>query len=144
MELGGNAPFIVFDSANIKKAVTGLIGSKFRCSGQTCICANRILVQENIHDEFVAALAAAMQEQLRLGCGFDARTTQGPLISQSSVDKVHRLVEDSRAKGGKVVLGGGKAAEVGYFYEPTLITGVTLDMDIAGEEIFGPVAAIMK
>lgn len=144
MELGGNAPFIIFNSANVKKAVAGLIGSKFRCSGQTCICANRILVQENIHDEFVAELTKAMKEQLRVGCGFDQKTTQGPLINQNSVDKVHRLVEDSRAKGGKVLLGGKATGDAGYFYEPTLITDVSLDMEIANEEIFGPVAAILK
>lgn len=144
MELGGNAPFIVFDSADVQKAVAGVIGSKFRCSGQTCICANRILVQENIHDEFVTALTKAMKEQLIVGSGFDMNTTQGPLISQNSVDKVHRLVEDSRAKGGNVVLGGKSTGDVGFFYEPTLITNVNLNMEIATEEIFGPVASIIK
>lgn len=144
MELGGNAPFIIFDSADVAKAVAGVIGSKFRCSGQTCICANRILVQENIHDEFVTALAQAMKEQLHVGSGFDKQTTQGPLISQNSVNKVHRLVEDSRAKGSKVVLGGKATGDIGYFYEPTLITDVNLDMEISSEEIFGPVAAVIK
>jgi len=88
MELGGNAPFIVFDSADVKKAVAGVIGSKFRCSGQTCICANRILVQAGVYDEFVAALTEAMRQQLRVGSGFEKETTQGPLISQAAVDKV--------------------------------------------------------
>lgn len=144
MELGGNAPFIIFDSADIKKAVAGVIGCKFRCSGQTCICANRILVQENIHDDFVAAMKTAMTEQLCVGNGFDKKTTQGPLISQNSVDKVHRLVEDSRAKGGQVVLGGKSTGDKGFFYEPTLITDINLNMEISTEEIFGPVAAITK
>lgn len=144
MELGGNAPFIIFDSADIQKAVSGVIGCKFRCSGQTCICANRILVQEKIHDDFVSALSKAMQEQLHIGNGFDKKTTQGPLISQNSVDKVHRLVEDSRDKGGKVVLGGKSTGDAGYFYEPTLITDINSSMDVSKEEIFGPVAAITK
>lgn len=144
MELGGNAPFIVFDSADIQKAISGLIGSKFRCSGQTCICANRILVQEKIHDEFVSALHKAMKESLRTGSGFDQQTTQGPLINQNSVDKVHRLVEDGRAKGASILLGGKPVGHPGYFYEPTLMTNVDLSMEISKEEIFGPVAAVQK
>lgn len=144
LELGGNAPFIVFDSADVQKAVAGVIGSKFRCSGQTCICANRILVQEGIHEEFVASLTKAMKEQLRCGNGFEKDTTQGPLISQNSIDKVHKLVEDGRSKGANIVMGGKRVSDVGYFYEPTLMTDVKLNMEIASEEIFGPIAAIIK
>ena len=145
MELGGNAPFIVFDSADVDRAVTGLLVAKFRNSGQTCICANRILVQENIHDKFVSALAKAMREQLRVGHGLEAKTTQGPLINQKALEKVKRLVEDSRANGATVVLGG-KQSNVsgGNFYDPTLVSGVKENMEIAREEIFGPIAAVIK
>ena len=145
MELGGNAPFIIFDSADIKKAIVGVMASKFRGSGQTCICANRILVQENIYDRFVEELAKEMKKQLRIGSGFEKETTQGPLINKLAVNKVSELVEDSKSKGAKVVLGG-KRSEIlsGNFYEPTLLTDVNLNMKIAREEIFGPIAAIIK
>ena len=142
---GGNAPFIIFDSADIKKAIVGVMASKFRGSGQTCICANRILVQENVYDRFVEELAKEMNKQLRIGSGFEKETTQGPLINKLAVNKVSELVEDSKAKGAKVVLGG-KRSDIlsGNFYEPTLLTDVNLSMKIAREEIFGPIAAIIK
>lgn len=146
MELGGNAPFIIFDSADLNKAVSGLVSCKFRCSGQTCICANRILVQENIHDKFIEALAAAMKRDLRVGNGFDNNTTQGPLINEAAVKKVQGLIDDSVSKGGKVIIGGKPCttSKVGNFYEPTIISHVNTTMKIAREEIFGPVASIIK
>lgn len=144
MELGGNAPFIVFDSADLDKAVSGLIGCKFRCSGQTCICANRVLVQESIHDEFVAKLASAISAQLKVGSGFDKAVNQGPLINKTAVAKCAELVKDSETKGGKVILGGKAVNDGGNFFEPTLISGVTEQMKVAQEEIFGPIASIIK
>ncbi|RMZ95113.1 succinate-semialdehyde mitochondrial [Brachionus plicatilis] len=145
MELGGNAPFIVFDSADIKKAIVGLMASKFRNSGQTCVCANRIFVQEGIYDKFIIALAEEMKKQLKVGNGFETDVTQGPLINKNAITKVENLVKDSIAKGGQIVLGGSKCDLLGgNFYEPTLIRDVTTEMEIAKEEIFGPVAAIMK
>lgn len=145
MELGGNAPFIVFNSADLKKAVAGVMAAKFRCSGQTCICANRIIVQEGVYDKFIEELAKAMKDQLKIGSGFDKGVTQGPLINKAAVAKVNNLVEDSRAKGAKVILGGKPSSILsGNFYEPTLISDIQPDMAIAKEEIFGPVAAIIK
>ncbi len=145
MELGGDAPFIVFDSADVKKAVSGLLIAKFRNTGQTCICANRVLVQENIHDKFVQELASAIKEQLHIGHGLDSKSTQGPLINRKALDKVKRLVDDSREKGANVVLGGKQCNILGgNFYEPTLLTNVTQNMQISSEEIFGPVVAVTK
>lgn len=145
MELGGNAPFIVFDSADINKAIAGLLVAKFRNAGQTCICANRILVQEGIHDKFIEALAKAMKEQLIVGHGLDAKSTQGPLINKRALEKVKRLVDDSKSQGAQVVLGGNICnISGGNFYEPTLVSGVKPDMELSREEIFGPVAAIIK
>ena len=112
---------------------------------QTCVCANRIFVQEGIYDKFVAALADEMKNQLKVGYGFDTDVTQGPLINKNAVIKVEKLVNDSVAKGGQLVLGGNKCDILeGNFYEPTLIRDVTTEMEISKEEIFGPVAAIMK
>lgn len=142
LELGGNAPFIVFDSANVDAAVAGLMACKFRCSGQTCICANRIMVQEGIYDQFISKLVDAMKDQLHVGDGFHEKTTQGPLISLKAVEKVNNFVKDSKEKGGKILLGGNRLE--GNFFEPTLIGDVTLNMKVAQEEIFGPIAAIIK
>ena len=112
---------------------------------KTCVCANRIFVQENIYDKFIVALADEMKNQLKVGSGFDKDVTQGPLINVNAINKVERLVEDSKSKGGKVVMGGKKCDILGgNFFEPTLISGVTTEMEISKEEIFGPVAAIMK
>lgn len=140
LELGGNAPFIVFDSADAEKAAVGCIASKFRNSGQTCVCANRIFVQKGIHDEFVAKLAAAMKKALKVGRPADPGTTVGPLVNSRAVDKVKAHVEDAVSKGAKLLIGG-KLVDGNYF-EPTLMTGVTPDMRMCHEETFGPIAGI--
>ncbi|XP_025107764.1 LOW QUALITY PROTEIN: succinate-semialdehyde dehydrogenase, mitochondrial-like [Pomacea canaliculata] len=144
MELGGNAPFIVFDSADLDKAVAGAMACKFRCSGQTCVCANRMLVQEGIYDRFVKRLAEVMKQELRVGDGTDPATTQGPLINKAAVDKVHSLVQDALAKGATAVLGGKPDPRGGNFYQPTLLADVKTDMRCSLEEIFGPVATVFK
>ncbi|KAK7499588.1 hypothetical protein BaRGS_00009240 [Batillaria attramentaria] len=144
LELGGNAPFIVFDSADVEAAVTGAMACKFRCSGQTCVCANRFLVQEGIYDRFVKRLAEVMNADLRIGDGMDPATTQGPLINKAAVEKVDGLVKDAVTKGAKVVLGGQIDAKGDNFYQPTLLTDITGGMRCFQEEIFGPVAACVK
>jgi len=144
MELGGNAPFIVFDSADVSLAAQGVINSRFRCSGQTCISANRILVQEAVYDKFVSALAQAIKGQLKVGNGLEAGTTQGPLINERAVEKVDGMVKDAVQSGASVVCGGQKDSRGGCFYQPTLLSGCNVDMRVAREEIFGPVAACIK
>ena len=141
MELGGNAPFIVFDDADIDAAVEGAIASKFRNSGQTCVCVNRILVQQGVAQEFDRKLTAAVRA-LKVGPGADAGTTQGPLIDDAAVGKVEELVADATAKGARIVTGGARHPLGHSFYEPTILAGCTTDMLLAREEIFGPVAAI--
>ena len=141
MELGGNAPFIVFDDADIDAAVEGAIASKFRNSGQTCVCVNRILVQQGVAQEFDRKLTAAVRA-LKVGLGADAGTTQGPLIDDAAVGKVEELVADATAKGARIVTGGARHPLGHSFYEPTILAGCTTDMLLAREEIFGPVAAI--
>jgi succinate-semialdehyde dehydrogenase/glutarate-semialdehyde dehydrogenase len=143
LELGGNAPLIVFDDADIDNAVKGTIDSKFRNAGQTCVCANRIYVQEGIHDRFVEALTRAVRE-LRVGDGRDPETTQGPLITQAAVDKVRSHIDDAVAKGATVLTGGGVSALGGTYFEPTLLVGATQDMQVAIEETFGPLAPVFK
>ena len=143
MELGGNAPFIVFDDADLEAAVAGAIASKFRNSGQTCVCANRFLVQSGVYDDFAARLAKAVGS-LKLGNGLDQGVTQGPLIDAKAVEKVERLMADALKKGARVVCGGKRSALGGNFYEPTVLTETTPDMAMAGEEIFGPVAALFR
>lgn len=144
LELGGNAPFIVFNSANIDHAVQGAMACKFRNCGQTCISANRFLVQEDIYDKFVSKFAEQIKS-IKLGDGFQPGITTGPLINIAQFDKVSAIVEDARNKGAKIVLGGKPARDLGgLFYEPTLITGIQKDMLIYTEEVFGPVAAIIK
>jgi len=143
MELGGNAPLIVFDDADIELAVNGVIASKFRNSGQTCVCANRILVQSKIHDEFVAALSLAVAK-LKVGNGLEDDVSQGPLINEMAVEKVNGHVEDALSGGGKLIMGGKRASVGGTFYEPTIITNVTEDMLVSREETFGPLAAVIK
>ncbi len=143
LELGGNAPLIVFDDADLETAVKGTMDSKFRNAGQTCVCANRIFVQEGIHDAFVAALSREVAK-LRLGDGRDPDTTQGPLISQSALEKVQSHVADAVAKGATIVNGGDVSDLGGTFYTPTLLTGATQEMQLASEETFGPVAPIFK
>jgi succinate-semialdehyde dehydrogenase/glutarate-semialdehyde dehydrogenase len=141
LELGGNAPFIVFDDADIDAAVVDCMATKFRNCGQTCVCTNRIFVQSGVADEFTAKLQAAI-EDLSIGDGFAKGVTIGPLVSETAVGEMVEFVDDARAKGANIVLGGNKH-ELGHcFYEPTLITDITGDMRIAREEIFGPIAAI--
>ncbi|XP_036724749.1 succinate-semialdehyde dehydrogenase, mitochondrial isoform X2 [Balaenoptera musculus] len=144
MELGGHAPFIVFDSANVDQAVAGAMASKFRNSGQTCVCSNRFLVQRGIHDSFVKKFAEAIKTNLHVGNGFEERTTQGPLINEKAVEKVEKHVSDAISKGATVVTGG-KRHQVGKnFFEPTLLSNVTQDMLCSQEETFGPVAPVIK
>jgi succinate-semialdehyde dehydrogenase/glutarate-semialdehyde dehydrogenase len=143
LELGGNAPFIVFDDADLDLAVQGAIASKYRNTGQTCVCANRLLVQEGVYDAFVAKLVEAVRK-LRIGDGLQGATEQGPLIDAKAVAKVEEHVADALAKGGKVVLGGKRHALGGTFFEPTIITGVQPSMMVAREETFGPVAPIFS
>ena len=143
LELGGNAPLIVFDDADIDAAVKGTIDSKFRNAGQTCVCANRIFVQAGIHDAFVEALAAAVAK-LQVGDGRDPESTQGPLISTDALEKVQSHVSDAVSKGGTVVQGGTTTPLGGTFFAPTVITGATRDMLVASEETFGPIAPIFK
>ena len=141
LELGGNAPFIVFDDADLDAAVQGAIASKYRNTGQTCVCANRLLVQEGVYDEFVAKLVDAVR-RLRVGDGLKGATEQGPLIDEKAVAKVEEHVADALAKGGKLALGGKRHALGGTYFEPTIITHVTPAMMVAREETFGPVAPI--
>lgn len=143
LELGGNAPFIVFDDADLDAAVAGAIASKYRNAGQTCVCANRILVQEGVYDVFAAKLAEAVGK-LRVGLGIEEGVTQGPLINAKAIEKVEALVEDAVSRGAKAVLGGDRAKPDSNFFTPTILTGVTSDMRIFSEEIFGPVAPLFK
>jgi succinate-semialdehyde dehydrogenase/glutarate-semialdehyde dehydrogenase len=143
LELGGNAPFIVFDDADLDAAVLGAIASKYRNTGQTCVCANRLLVQEGVYDAFVAKLADAVRK-LRVGDGLQGPTEQGPLIDAKAVAKVEEHIADALAKGGKVALGGKRHALGGTFFEPTILTHVRPDMLVAREETFGPVAPIFS
>jgi len=143
LELGGNAPFIVFDDADLDAAVEGAMVSKYRNTGQTCVCANRLLVQASVYDEFATRLAAAAG-RLKVGPGLDEGVTQGPLIDMSAVEKVESHVADALAKGGSVIQGGHRAAAGGRFFEPTVITGATVDMALSREETFGPVAPLFK
>ncbi len=143
LELGGNAPFIVFDDADIDAAVTGAVASKYRNTGQTCVCANRLLVQASIYEEFAAKLAQAVS-QLKVGDGLKGQTQQGPLINQAAVEKVEGHISDAVAHGAKVVCGGKRHALGGTFFEPTILTDVTASMRIACEETFGPVAPLFR
>lgn len=142
MELGGNAPFIVFDDADIDSAVKGALISKYRNSGQTCVCSNRILVQADIAEEFTAKLIAAT-EALKLGNGLDDGVDLGPLVNAKAVTDVHKLVQESVAAGAKVALGGAPSDLGECFYQPTILTGIRPDMPVFRNEIFGPVAPIV-
>jgi succinate-semialdehyde dehydrogenase/glutarate-semialdehyde dehydrogenase len=143
LELGGNAPFIVFDDADLDAAVRGAIVSKYRNSGQTCVCANRLLVQAGVYDAFAAKLAAAAAG-LRVGDGLTGPTDQGPLIDQRALEKVERHLADATAKGARIVTGGHRHRLGGTFFEPTVVTGVTGEMLMAREETFGPVAPLFR
>ncbi|PIO97855.1 NAD-dependent succinate-semialdehyde dehydrogenase [Pleomorphomonas carboxyditropha] len=142
-ELGGNAPFIVFDDADLDAAVEGAMASKFRNMGQTCVCANRIYAQAGIHDAFVEKLTAAVRA-LKLGDGRSEGVTQGPLVNPKAVEKVEAHVADALARGAKVVTGGARSPLGGSFFEPTVLTGVTADMAVAREETFGPLAPVFR
>jgi len=143
LELGGNAPFIIFDDADLEKAVEGAMISKFRNAGQTCVCANRIYVQSSVYDEFAKKLAAAMAK-LKVGDGADDTTTIGPIINENGLAKIEDHLSDATAKGA-TVLSGGKRSDVGeLFFEPTVLTGVTSDMKVTREETFGPLAPLFK
>ncbi|MTH98924.1 NAD-dependent succinate-semialdehyde dehydrogenase [Roseibium sp. RKSG952] len=144
MELGGNAPFIVFDDADLDKAVEGAIASKFRNSGQTCVCANRIYVQHGVYDAFAEKLKAAVEAQLKPGNGLDDGVTQGPLINEAAVSKVEAHVSDALGKGAHLKTGGRRITGAGTFFEPTIVTGATGDMKVAHEETFGPLAALFR
>ena len=141
LELGGNAPFIVFDDADIDSAVEGAMASKYRNAGQTCVCANRIYVQDGVYDQFVEKFAAKVKG-LKVGNGFEDGVVQGPLIEDSAVDKVQRHVDDAIAKGGKLLAGGKRLK--GQFFEPTVISEATGDMLCAKEETFGPFAPVFR
>ncbi len=141
LELGGNAPFIVFDDADLTAAVEGAIASKYRNTGQTCVCANRLLVQDGIYDAFVAKLTDKVR-QLKVGNGMDAGVTQGPLIDSNAVAKVEEHIADAVAKGARVTAGGKRHSLGGTFYEPTILVDVTTEMKVAREETFGPLAPL--
>lgn len=143
LELGGNAPFIVFEDADLDAAVAGAMMSKYRNAGQTCVCANRILVQSSVMAEFSAKLKVAV-EALSVGDGMTSGVTTGPLINPAAVAKVHGLVQDALDKGAEAVIGGAPHELGGNFYQPTILAGVTPDMDIAHAEIFGPVAPLFS
>jgi succinate-semialdehyde dehydrogenase / glutarate-semialdehyde dehydrogenase len=143
LELGGNAPFIVFDDADLDAAVEGAIASKYRNTGQTCVCANRLLVQSAVYDDFAARLGRAV-DQLKVGPGLDDGVTQGPLIDDAAVEKVESHIRDAVAKGATVAKGGVRLKPGGRFFQPTILTNVTPAMDIAREETFGPVAPLFR
>jgi succinate-semialdehyde dehydrogenase/glutarate-semialdehyde dehydrogenase len=143
MELGGNAPFVVFDDADLDAAVEGAMASKFRNTGQTCVCANRILVQDGVYEAFAAKLVAAVKA-LKVGNGLEDGVTQGPLIDVAGLEKVEEHVADATAKGAQVAAGGARHGLGGTFYVPTVLTGVTTDMKVTNEETFGPVAPLFR
>jgi len=143
LELGGNAPFIVFDDADIDAAVQGALASKYRNAGQTCVCTNRFLVQDSVYDEFSTKLASAVAT-LKVGNGLEAGVTQGPLIDEAAVKKVELFIDDAQKKGAKILTGGKRHALGKTYFEPTIITEVTTDMRMAKEEIFGPVAPLFR
>ncbi|KQV21020.1 NAD-dependent succinate-semialdehyde dehydrogenase [Pseudomonas sp. Root329] len=143
LELGGNAPFIVFDDANLERAVEGALIAKFRNAGQTCVCVNRFLVQDGIHDAFVARLAERVK-QLHVGSGFDTGVNQGPLINERAVAKVEDHVQDALAQGAQLMCGGERHVLGHGFFQPTVLAGVTSSMKVAQDETFGPLAAVFR
>ncbi|MEJ8814003.1 NADP-dependent succinate-semialdehyde dehydrogenase [Variovorax ureilyticus] len=143
LELGGNAPFIVFDDADLDEAVTGAIASKYRNAGQTCVCANRFYVQDGVYDAFAAKLVKAVQA-LKVGAGTEPGVEQGPLIDEAAVDKVESHIADALAKGGKVLTGGKRHALGHTFFEPTVVADASTDMLVAREETFGPLAPLFR
>jgi succinate-semialdehyde dehydrogenase/glutarate-semialdehyde dehydrogenase len=143
MELGGNAPFIVFNDADLERALDGAMAAKFRNAGQTCVCTNRFYVQEGIYDAFVERLVAAT-EALAVGSGLDASTVIGPMIDEKAVAKAEALVADATAKGGRIIVGGARHKLGRSFFQPTVIADASNDMELAREEIFGPVAPVFR
>jgi len=143
LELGGNAPFIVFDDADLEAALPGAMASKFRNAGQTCVCANRIMVQSKVYDKFTKMLADAAKH-LKVADGFEEGADQGPLINEAAVKKIESHVKDAVDKGAKLLAGGHRHKLGGTFYEPTVLSGVTTDMLVAKEETFGPMAPVFK
>jgi succinate-semialdehyde dehydrogenase/glutarate-semialdehyde dehydrogenase len=143
MELGGNAPFIVFDDADLDAAVAGAMASKYRNAGQTCVCANRLLIQDGVYDAFAEKLAVAVSE-LKVGDGMAEGTSQGPLINQAAVEKVEQHIGDAVGKGARIMCGGHRHAKGGTFFEPTILADVTPQMRVANEETFGPVAPLFR
>ena len=143
LELGGNAPFIVFDDADLDAAVQGALASKFRNAGQTCVCANRLYVQDGVYDAFAAKLADAV-DALKVGNGMEPGVTQGPLIDQKAVHKVEQHVADALSKGARLVTGGARHALGGSFFQPTVLANVTKEMQVASEETFGPLAPLFR
>jgi succinate-semialdehyde dehydrogenase/glutarate-semialdehyde dehydrogenase len=143
LELGGNAPFIVFEDADLEAALPGAMASKFRNAGQTCVCANRIMVQSKVYDKFTKMLADAAKH-LKVADGFEEGADQGPLINEAAVKKIESHVKDAVAKGAKLLTGGHRHKLGGTFYEPTVLSGVTTDMLVAKEETFGPMAPVFK
>ena len=143
LELGGNAPFIVFDDADLDAAVEGAIASKYRNTGQTCVCANRLLIQDRVYDTFAEKFAAAVKK-LKPASGLETGATQGPLIDDAAIEKVETHIRDAQAKGGKILTGGKRHALGGRFFEPTILTEVTPQMLLAREETFGPVAPLFR
>lgn len=143
MELGGNAPFIVFDDADIDRAIIGAMAAKYRNSGQTCVCTNRLFIHSSIHDQFVEKFVLSVKA-LKVGNGAQEGVQQGPLIDKKAVEKIEELLADAASAGAKLVTGGNRHALGGSFFEPTVVTDVRPDMRVAREEIFGPVSAIIK
>lgn len=143
LELGGNAPFIVFDDADLDAAVEGAIASKYRNTGQTCVCTNRILVQSGVYDRFVGKLSEAVAK-MKVGNGLAGDVQQGPLINMAAVEKMEEHIADAAAKGAAIILGGKRHSLGGTFFEPTIMTGVTPDMLVAREETFGPLAPVFR
>lgn len=146
LELGGNAPFIVFNDADIDAAVNGCILSKFRGTGQTCVSANRIFVQDGVYDQFAKKLASRIRSEFVVGNGLSSsKVTHGPLIHERAVQKSEEHVQDAVSKGAKVLVGGQKMPELGRnYFQPTVLTSMTEDMQIASEETFGPVAGLFR
>jgi succinate-semialdehyde dehydrogenase/glutarate-semialdehyde dehydrogenase len=143
LELGGNAPFIVFDDADLASAVEGAMASKFRNTGQTCVCANRIFVQDGVYDKFSKMLSERVS-QMKVGNGLEDGNLQGPLIDMKAVEKVEEHIEDALAKGAKVLTGGKRHEKGGQFFQPTVLANVTTDMKVTHEETFGPVAPLYR
>ncbi|RSM10823.1 hypothetical protein CEP52_003410 [Fusarium oligoseptatum] len=144
LELGGNAPFIVFDDADLDLAVAGAVASKFKCSGQTCVCSNRIFVQKGIYNQFIEKLKVVVSK-FQVGHGFDSKTTHGPLVTAAAAERVDGLVKEAVKAGAKVEVGGRRRTDLGpNFFEPTILTNVTTDMRLVRDEIFGPLAPIFS